>query len=80
MGASPISFQEIDAFCRLRLVSLTAWEVGLLRQIDDAVLGSVAAKAKASAPDKGPVMIPADNPKAIGALLRSMSKKPSPAP
>lgn len=45
MGIGPISYSEIEAYLRLTLDDLTAWEVRLIRRIDNAVRGVVAAQA-----------------------------------
>jgi hypothetical protein len=38
MAANPITFSEIEAFKRQTLTPLSAWEVRLLRRLDQAVL------------------------------------------
>jgi hypothetical protein len=38
MGANPLSLLEIDAWCRLSAVQLTAWEFAAIKAIDSAVL------------------------------------------
>jgi len=53
MAANPISFTEIDAYCRLNRLSMSRWELGLIRQLDVIAL---APPAKASArPSPGQV-------------------------
>jgi hypothetical protein len=46
MAANPISFTEIDAYCRLNRLSMSPWELGLIRQLDAVAL---APPAKGSA-------------------------------
>jgi hypothetical protein len=46
MAANPISFTEIDAYCRLNRLYMTLWELGLIRQLDAIAL---APPAKGSA-------------------------------
>lgn len=59
MASNPLTFTEIEAFCRLRLVPLSAWEVGVICRIDDAVLAVWAEEAKSSQPSRpsGPVSV-----------------------
>lgn len=40
MGLNPISFVEIDAWCRLNRTPLDPWEVDVIRALDDAYLES----------------------------------------
>lgn len=46
MAANPISFTEIDAYCRLNQVVMTPWELGLIRQIDAIALAPAGGKAR----------------------------------
>ena len=56
MSANPISFTEIDAYCRLNRLELSPWELGLLRRIDVEALLQSSGKGKAPAPvEKSPV-------------------------
>jgi hypothetical protein len=41
MGINPISFTEIDAWCRLSRVTLDPWEVDVIRLLDNAYLESI---------------------------------------
>lgn len=44
MGPNPITYAELDAYCRLTAAGLDAWEVGAVRALDDAYLASLAEK------------------------------------
>lgn len=47
-GPAPLSFSEIDAFCRLTGERLDFWEIDAIRELDDAYLEEAAARAKDS--------------------------------
>jgi hypothetical protein len=47
MGASALTFVDIEAYCRLAGVTLTGWELDTLLLIDQAAL-AVATKPKAA--------------------------------
>ena len=82
-GPNPISFMEIEAFCRLCTVSMTGWEVGLIKRIDHVALRVAAGQAAQARPEKpASGAIPASNPAAIRSLLRShaAARKPRPEP
>jgi hypothetical protein len=40
-AANPISFQEIESFCRLTGAIISPWELSVLRRIDQAVLAVI---------------------------------------
>lgn len=65
MAANPITHLEIEAFCRLALVDLSAWSVGVIRRVDDAVLAAI------RPPEDAPAETEADvnDPKAVRGLL-----------
>jgi len=37
-GSAPISFSEIDAYCRMKRTSLLPWEVDAIRALDEAFI------------------------------------------
>lgn len=41
LGPGPITFQEIEAYCRLTETQMLPWEVMAIREMDDAVLTKV---------------------------------------
>lgn len=49
-GPSPITWQDIDAFQRVAGISLSRWEVSMIRALDAVALQSVA-KSKAAGPE-----------------------------
>jgi hypothetical protein len=51
-GASPLSWSEIDAFCRLSGVRLAPWEVEIVEALDDAYMAEQAKDARARAESK----------------------------
>ncbi|MBP8062385.1 MAG: hypothetical protein KAY29_00805 [Brevundimonas sp.] len=76
MAANPISYQELDAFCRARLVELTAWEAGLLMRLDDAVLAIWAEKsAKTKPTGAAPEPIPVSDTGSVRALLMDLAER-----
>ncbi len=50
-GPSPITWQDIDAFQRVAGISLSRWEVSMVRALDAVALKSVA-KSQAAGPDQ----------------------------
>ena len=64
MAANPISFTEIDAYCRLTSTVMTPWDIGLIRQLDAIALAPAAGKgARRPKPGEGverPPASPAD--------------------
>jgi hypothetical protein len=40
-AANPISFQEIESFCRLTGALISPWELSVIRRIDQAVLAVI---------------------------------------
>lgn len=76
MAANPISYLEVDAYARLNQVDLTAWEVGLIRRLDDAVLKAATERAAKPSKPSADGQIPVDNPAGIKALFRGfMARK-----
>lgn len=73
-GANPISHRDIEAFARLYRIPIHPWEVEALERIDDVVLkvwNEKTAKPEAAASE--PHLIPANDTKRIGAMLRGMA-------
>lgn len=75
MGPAPISYSDIEAFCRLTLTPMSAWEVSVIRRVDDAAL--VASQEKAAKFDRNapPEPIPTSNVKGLKALFRGLAVK-----
>lgn len=74
MGIGPITYLEIEAYQRLEIVRMTAWEVGLIRRLDDAV--RVVMSDKPSAPAAAETIkpdIPIQNTGAIKTLFRGLA-------
>jgi len=51
-GVLPLSWSEIDAFCRLSGVRLAPWEVEIVEALDDAYMAEQVKDAKARAETK----------------------------
>lgn len=76
MAANPITYSEIEAFCRLRFIRLPVWELNLLRRLDEAVLAVWAAQAPKPGGNKEP--IPITDTAGVKALLLSKATKQTP--
>lgn len=69
MGANPITYAEIEAYCRMTFARPTVWEVKLIRRLDAAVLAVWAANqptGKAAAAE-----VPVSDTQGVKALLLS---------
>lgn len=77
MALNPIPYGEIEAYARLMLVEMTAWQVGLIRRLDRAVLNVVNGQSTKPAPKPSdpPEAIPMDNPAGLKALFRGLAAK-----
>lgn len=74
MAANPISYQEVEALCRRRLVEFTAWEVALLMRLDDAILAIWAEKAAKDKPGADGA-IPASDTKSVRSMLQGLAAR-----
>lgn len=73
-GMGPITYQEIQAYQAGTLNRLRAWDVRLIRRLDDAVMAVLAEKQpKPEARDDGPKMIDVKNVKAVKAMMDAMT-------
>lgn len=76
MGLGPISYREIEAYRRQTLDDLTAWEVRLIRRLDNAVRGVIAQqKPKPQTPQSEPEAIPVSDVKGVRALFAGLKAK-----
>jgi hypothetical protein len=77
MGANPISYTEIDAYRRMTLADLNAWDVSVIRRMDAAALAAVDGKAKAKAPKPTdpPEPIPITHTEGVRALMQGLMAK-----
>lgn len=72
-GMGPITYQEIWAYQSGTLNRLRAWDVRLIRRIDDAVMAVVAAKTGPEAARAiEPNVVPATNVKAVKAMMMDL--------
>lgn len=74
MGPGPITYQEIDAYRRMTLDDLTAWEVRLIKRVDIAVLVAASGDSPTQKPTGEPAGIPVNDPKSLKCLLRGIAK------
>lgn len=70
MGANPITYAEIEAYCRMTFARPTVWEVKLLRRVDAAVLAVWAADLPKSGKG-GQAEVPVTDTQGVKALLLS---------
>lgn len=52
MDLNPISYAELDAFCRRTLIEPSAWEADLIMRLDDAALAAMRGASPGSAGPK----------------------------
>lgn len=78
MGVGPITYLEIEAYRRQTLDDLTAWEVKLIRRLDNAVRNVIAGQApkpKTKGADAEPEGIPINDQKAIRSVFAKFPRK-----
>ena len=80
MGVGPITYLEIEAYRRQTLADLTAWEVKLLRRLDNAVREMIAGqapkpKAKGGGDTGEPEGIPITDQKSIRGVFAKFPRK-----
>lgn len=77
MAANPITFADIEAFQRLTLTGLSAWEVDVICQLDDAVLSAWAGEVKKAKPTAEPAKaeVPVSDTKSMKALFRGLATR-----
>ena len=77
MAANPITFADIEAFQRLTLTDLSAWEVDVICQLDNAVLSAWAGEVKKARPAAEPAKaeIPINDTKSMKALFRGLATR-----
>lgn len=77
MAANPISFSEIDAYCRLNQVVMTPWELGLIRQLDAIALMPAAERARHATAPRAADETPSASPAAVAEakqIVRGIAK------
>jgi hypothetical protein len=76
MAANPITFADIEAFQRLTLTDLSAWEVDVICQLDDAVMSAWAGEVKKAKPKAdAPAAIPVGDTKSMKAMFRGLAAR-----
>jgi len=79
MGPSPVTYQEIEAYQRQTFAGLTAWQVALIRRVDDVILAVISRDTAKPAPGE-PQEISGKDAQGVKALLRGMAAKAAPKP
>lgn len=75
MGPSPVTYLEIDAYERLTFARLTAWQVALIRRLDDALLAIFARDAAKPVEKDAAEEIPATDARALKGLFRGLATR-----
>lgn len=76
MAANPITFHDIEAYCRLTLTELSAWEVDVLCRVDDAVLAARAeTERRKNARSEETAEIPVSDVKGVRSLFRGIATR-----
>ncbi|WP_091739838.1 phage tail assembly chaperone [Phenylobacterium immobile] len=79
MTVNPLTFQEIEAFERKALITLTAWQTRLIERIDDTFLAVVGEeRAARSKPEAQSSQVPVENTKGMRSLFRGMAERLNP--
>lgn len=73
MAPNPISYQELEAFERKSLLTLTAWEAETLLRVDDAFLNMATKVAKPPSQATKSEPIPASDAQGVKALFRGLA-------
>jgi hypothetical protein len=71
-----VTYQEIEAYQRQTLAGLTAWQVALIRRVDDAILAVLAREAEKPATGER-LEISGKDTQGVKALLRGMAARGS---
>lgn len=76
MDLNPISYAELDAFCRRTLIEPSVWEADLIMRLDDAALSAMRGGSKpAPKPSDPPEAVPVENVSGLKALFRGLAVK-----
>ena len=76
MDLNPISYAELDAFCRRTLIEPSVWEVDLIMRLDDAALSAMRGGSRpAPKPTDPPEAVPVENVSGLKALFRGLAVK-----
>lgn len=79
MAPNPLTFSEIEAYERKRLVYISAWETGLIMRMDDAALNALQGTLAhpTETPSKAPAAssgIPITDTASVKGFLRGLMK------
>lgn len=75
MSVGPITFLEIQAYRSATLADLTAWEVGLIRRLDQAALAVVAGNAPTHQGSEPQTQVDINDRKGVRGLLSSIGER-----
>ncbi len=75
MAANPISYVDIDAYCRLNGIAMMTWEIDLICSLDNAILAVTRAGQKTKSSDQLKNETPADDGRGVASLLRGLKQK-----
>ncbi|MFA5567950.1 MAG: hypothetical protein WC972_04805 [Trueperaceae bacterium] len=76
MDINPITYAELDAFCRRMLIEPSVWEADLIMRLDDAALSAMRGGSRpAPKPTDPPEAVPVENVSGLKALFRGLAVK-----
>ncbi|MPR61288.1 hypothetical protein D7027_05580 [Ochrobactrum intermedium] len=75
MAANPISYVDIDAYCRLYGIAMLTWEVELICLLDNAILAVTRSGQKTKSSDQLKNETPASDGHGVASLLRGFKRK-----
>jgi hypothetical protein len=75
MAANPISYVDIDAYCRLNGIAMLTWEIEMICLLDNAILAVTRAGQKTKSSDQLKNETPASDGHGVASLLRGFKQK-----
>ena len=75
MAANPISYVDIDAYCRLYGIAMLTWEIEMICLLDNAILAVTRAGLKTKSSDQLKNETPASDGHGVASLLRGFKRK-----
>lgn len=75
MAANPISYVDIDAYCRLYGVAMLTWEIEMICLLDNAILAVTRSGQKTKSSDQLKNETPASDGQGVASLLRGFKRK-----
>jgi len=73
MGPSPVTYLEIDAYQRLTFAGLTAWQIALIRRLDNALLAVFQRNSAKPTEDEPAAEVPVTDARALKGMFRGLA-------